>query len=135
VLSSEDETPLRLIRRDLVSYSAAGARGGTRSTVSGAANPGLMVDLPDALDLTDLAFDSSGNLWLAGSGSHRDAIEISQQATSLISNLAASNAAKALLRLCRMSKINGCSLNAYPTGLIPGWRKHTHARRTAWPLL
>ena len=43
---------------------------------SGPANPSLTVNLPDDLDPVDLAFDSSGNLWLAGPGSHNDALEM-----------------------------------------------------------
>jgi hypothetical protein len=35
-----------------------------------------MVNLPDALHPSDLAFDSSGNMWLAGSSSHGDTIEM-----------------------------------------------------------
>jgi hypothetical protein len=37
--------------------------------VSGPATPGLIVNLPDLVFLVDFAFDSSGNLWLAGSNS------------------------------------------------------------------
>jgi hypothetical protein len=43
---------------------------------SGPANPSLIMNLPDGLDPVDLAFDSSGNLWLAGPGSHNDALEM-----------------------------------------------------------
>jgi len=43
---------------------------------SGSANPGLMVDLPDLFFFVDFAFDSSGNLWIAGPGSHGDALEM-----------------------------------------------------------
>jgi hypothetical protein len=43
---------------------------------SGSANPGLIVNLPDALNPVDLAFDSSGNLWAAGSSSKGDVIEM-----------------------------------------------------------
>ena len=45
-------------------------------TSSGSANPGLIVDLPDLFFFVDLAFDSSGNLWIAGPGSHGDALEM-----------------------------------------------------------
>ncbi len=44
--------------------------------VSGQANPSLTMNLPDGLYPADLAFDSSGNLWLAGSSSHGDALEM-----------------------------------------------------------
>ena len=43
---------------------------------SGAPNPGLVVDLPDAINPVDLAFDSLGNLWLAGSVSQTDVLEM-----------------------------------------------------------
>jgi hypothetical protein len=43
---------------------------------SGTPNPGLIVDLPDGIDPVDLAFDSSGNLWLAGPGSAGDTLEM-----------------------------------------------------------
>ena len=43
---------------------------------SGSAIPGLKVDLPDLFFFVDLAFDSSGNLWTAGPGSHGDALEM-----------------------------------------------------------
>jgi len=43
---------------------------------SGAPNPGLVVDLPDALNPVNLAFDSLGNLWLAGSVSQTDVLEM-----------------------------------------------------------
>jgi hypothetical protein len=45
-------------------------------TSSGSANPGLIVDLSDLFFFVDLAFDSSGNLWFAGPGSHGDALEM-----------------------------------------------------------
>ncbi len=44
--------------------------------VSGPATPSLTVNLPDGLAPVDLAFDSSGNLWLAGSSSHGDTLEM-----------------------------------------------------------
>lgn len=44
--------------------------------VSGFPNPGLIVDLPDGLVPVDFGFDSSGNLWLAGSSSHGDTLEM-----------------------------------------------------------
>jgi streptogramin lyase len=44
--------------------------------VSGFPNPGLNVDLPDGLVPVDFGFDSSGNLWLAGSSSDGDALEM-----------------------------------------------------------
>ena len=43
---------------------------------SGSANPSLIVNLPDLFFFVDLAFDSSGNLWIAGPGSHGDALEM-----------------------------------------------------------
>ena len=43
---------------------------------SGPANPSLIVNLPDLFFFVDLAFDSAGNLWFAGSGSHGDALEM-----------------------------------------------------------
>src|SRR5260370_12416660 len=43
---------------------------------SGSANPGLTVDLPDLFFFVDVAFDQGGNLWLAGPGSHADALEM-----------------------------------------------------------
>jgi hypothetical protein len=43
---------------------------------SGSASPGLMVNLPDLFFFVDFAFDSSGNLWIAGPGSHGDALEM-----------------------------------------------------------
>lgn len=45
-------------------------------TSSGSAIPGLIVDLPDLFFFVDLAFDNSGNLWIAGPGSHGDALEM-----------------------------------------------------------
>jgi hypothetical protein len=35
-------------------------------SASGAPNPSLIVNMPDSLGVIDFAFDSSGNLWLAG---------------------------------------------------------------------
>ena len=43
---------------------------------SGPPNPSLVVNVPDGLDPVDLAFDSAGNLWLAGPGSSGDEIEM-----------------------------------------------------------
>ncbi len=43
---------------------------------SGAPNPSLTIDLPDALNVADLGFDASGNLWIAGGTSHGDALEM-----------------------------------------------------------
>ncbi|HTT75463.1 MAG TPA: hypothetical protein VMF50_05715, partial [Candidatus Binataceae bacterium] len=43
---------------------------------NGSANPGLIMNLPDSLDPVDLAFDGSGNLWIAGSSSGVDKIEM-----------------------------------------------------------
>jgi hypothetical protein len=43
---------------------------------SGPANPSLVLNIPDQLTVIDLAFDSSGNLWLAGSSSQGDEIEM-----------------------------------------------------------
>jgi hypothetical protein len=48
----------------------------TDRAASGPANPSLIMNLPDELEPVDLAFDSSGNLWLAGPGSHNDALEM-----------------------------------------------------------
>jgi len=44
--------------------------------VSGPPSPGLIVNLPDFVFLVDFAFDSSGNLWLAGSNSVNDQLEM-----------------------------------------------------------
>ncbi|MGA9724336.1 MAG: hypothetical protein WBQ86_17885 [Candidatus Binatus sp.] len=44
--------------------------------VSGPATPGLIVNLPDYVVLADFAFDKSGNLWLAGSNSLNDRLEM-----------------------------------------------------------
>jgi hypothetical protein len=44
--------------------------------VSGPATPGLIVNLPDFVVLVDFAFDNSGNLWLAGSNSVNDKLEM-----------------------------------------------------------
>jgi len=43
---------------------------------NGSANPGLIINLPDSLDPVDLAFDSSGDLWIAGSSLSGDKIEM-----------------------------------------------------------
>ncbi len=43
---------------------------------SGPANPSLVVNLPDGITPVDLAFDSSGNLWLAGAGVNGDSLEM-----------------------------------------------------------
>ncbi len=43
---------------------------------TGSANPSLIVNLPDLFFFVDLAFDSSGNLWIAGPGSDGDALEM-----------------------------------------------------------
>ncbi len=43
---------------------------------SGPPNPSLRVDPPDGLSPMDFAFDSAGNLWLAGPGSSGDEIEM-----------------------------------------------------------
>ncbi len=43
---------------------------------SGPPNPSLRVDPPDGLSPVDLAFDSAGNLWLAGPASSGDEIEM-----------------------------------------------------------
>jgi len=43
---------------------------------SGSATPSLIVNLPDLFFFVDLAFDSSGNLWIAGPGSQGDALEM-----------------------------------------------------------
>jgi hypothetical protein len=43
---------------------------------SGPPNPSLVIDLPDALNVADLGFDSAGNLWIAGGSSHGDALEM-----------------------------------------------------------
>lgn len=43
---------------------------------SGQANPSLIVNLPDLNFFVDLAFDTGGNLWIAGPGSHGDELEM-----------------------------------------------------------
>ena len=43
---------------------------------SGPANPGLIVNLPYINFVVDLAFDSAGNLWVAGGGSNGDVLEM-----------------------------------------------------------
>jgi hypothetical protein len=43
---------------------------------SGPPNPSLKVTVPDELGRTSLAFDKSGNLWLAGSNSHNNELEM-----------------------------------------------------------
>jgi len=43
---------------------------------SGFPHPSLKVNVPDALGPVDLAFDSSGNMWVAGTGSHGDELEM-----------------------------------------------------------
>jgi len=65
VLNARLQLPWRLLR------FAPGDRA-----ASGAPNPGLVVDLPDAINPVDLAFDSLGNLWLAGSVSQTDVLEM-----------------------------------------------------------
>jgi hypothetical protein len=44
--------------------------------VSGLPNPSLKVNLPDALSAVDVAFDNSGNMWVAGVGSQSDELEM-----------------------------------------------------------
>jgi len=44
--------------------------------VSGPANPSLVLNVPDQLNVLDYTFDSSGNLWLAGSTSQTEEIEM-----------------------------------------------------------
>jgi len=43
---------------------------------SGTPNPGLVVNLPDGITPVDFAFDSSGDLWLAGSSFSVDTLEM-----------------------------------------------------------
>lgn len=43
---------------------------------SGPPVPSLTINLPDSLAPQDLAFDSAGNLWVAGSSAHGDALEM-----------------------------------------------------------
>jgi hypothetical protein len=43
---------------------------------SGPATPGLIMNLPDLVFPVSFAFDSAGNIWLAGSNSHNDELEM-----------------------------------------------------------
>ncbi|MGA9724012.1 MAG: hypothetical protein WBQ86_16250 [Candidatus Binatus sp.] len=43
---------------------------------SGPANPSLVLNVPGQINVLDLAFDGSGNLWLAGSNAQGDEIEM-----------------------------------------------------------
>jgi hypothetical protein len=45
-------------------------------SASGPANPSLELNVPGQISVLDLAFDSSGNLWLAGSNAQGDEIEM-----------------------------------------------------------